>query len=190
MSDPTQPEDLPTVECEPHSVEDMGISNEAKIVSSESKIDQLLATAITVREELREQAITVKEELRVRSRKIITTLAIAGTAGAVALGVAGGVLWGLREQAEKLTIIAETNRRNGEINRANGEIIKETAVAIRDATSPEAAARGRAATAQAINDIRRSIDCVKLSDEEIYRACVEVVARLDAIRAGLDPFVP
>lgn len=169
MTDPNLPE-FPTVECEPHGVEDMGISNEAKMISAEEKIDRLLATAVTVREEL----IT-------RGQRAAKWLVGLGTAIALGLGFGGGMIWGirqqtteLRKQADYLSVIATSNKENGD--------------AIRAATSPEASARGRATTAAAINEIRRSIDCVALEDEATYAACVDVVARLNAIRDGKDPF--
>lgn len=165
MSDLNQPEleDHPTVENAPHAVEDMGISNE-------DKINQLLATAITVRVELRD-----------RIRKFFIGLIIAGVFIAAAIGAAGAILKGLNDHAVRLTKIATENRENG-------QVIREALGILVNATSDEATARARAATADAINEIRRSIDCTKLSDEATYPACVETVARLDAIRAGLDPF--
>ena len=52
----------------------------------------------------------------------------------------------------------------------------------------EAQARQARILIGAIDDIRRSVDCVKLADEGTYPACVEVIDRLDQIRNGLDPF--
>lgn len=66
--------------------------------------------------------------------------------------------------------------------------IQQSLTILQSVTSPEAQARNAANLAAAIAEIRRSIDCTKLDDEGTYPACVEVAARLDAIRAGLDPF--
>lgn len=55
-------------------------------------------------------------------------------------------------------------------------------------TGPEVQARSAATLKRAIDDIRRSIDCAELDDEGKFPACADVVSRLDAIRAGLDPF--
>lgn len=67
--------------------------------------------------------------------------------------------------------------------------IATTTEKINAATSPEAKARGDATLAFAIAELRRSIDCVAfyLNDER-PSACTEVAARMDAIRAGGDPF--
>jgi hypothetical protein len=162
--------DHPTVENVPHAVEDMGISNEGKI-------DALLQTAVTVRQELLESRV----EAGLGRRRIVRGILAACLFFALVLGAAGGALWGIHQQAVELQEIARDNR-------ANGQTINETLQILTSATNDEATARARAATADAINEIRRSIDCTKLSDEATYPACVETVARLDAIRAGLDPF--
>lgn len=70
------------------------------------------------------------------------------------------------------------------------KVIEQQNALILSVTGPEAQARSAATLKRAIDDIRRSIDCAELSHEATYPACVEVVARLDAIRAGLDPFTP
>ena len=168
QDDLTQPDDKIAVEGEAFAIEDMGVSNE-------EKINRLLATAVTVREELHE-----------RARKIFIGLVAAAVFITMAIGAAAGVLWGLRDQAETLTDIAKENKTNGTIVRENSEII-------RDATDPNSAiaARGRAATAAAVNEIRRSVDCVALYfNGERPDACRDVAARIEAIRAGADPFAP
>ena len=67
--------------------------------------------------------------------------------------------------------------------------IDDTTAAIENATSPEARARGDATLAFAIAEIRRSIDCVAFYvNNERPPACAEIAARMDAIRAGDDPF--
>lgn len=165
MTDQNLP-DIPTVECEPHSVEDTG-------VASGDKLDQLLDTAITVREELHD-----------RVRKIAVGLVIAAVFVALMIGAAAGVLWGLKTQSNTLTKITKENR-------ANGQIVRDNSEAIRQATDPNSAtaARGRAATTAAVNDLRRSIDCVALYvNGERPDACADVIARMDVIRGGGDPF--
>lgn len=157
----------PTVEESPHSVEDMGATNE----TNEEKINRLLATAVTVR-----------EELHAARRKIIIGLVIAGLTFLIALAFVGGVLWGIRSQAHKLTDIATVNQENGVIARENSEAIKA-------ATGPDARARSAAATNAVIADLRRSIDCAALYiNDERYEACEMVTERLDSIRAGENPF--
>lgn len=69
-------------------------------------------------------------------------------------------------------------------SRSNGDVLAR----INNVTGPAAQAHQAQVLLGAINDIRRSIDCTKLVDEATYPACVEVVARLDDVRAGLDPF--
>ncbi len=133
MADQNQPK-LPTVESAPYSVEDTG-------TDSGNKIDQLLATAVTVRQELHD-----------RTRKIALGMAGIAIFFTLALGAALGVLVGLRDQADTLTDIANANKANGEIARENSEAIKA-------ATGPEARARSAAATTDVI---RRNViegDC-------------------------------
>lgn len=93
------------------------------------------------------------------------------------------ILAGIALMMYQLLDIAAVNKRNARIGAQNSELIK-------DATSPEAKAASDARLAQAIADIRRSQDCsgFYFHNERGYKACVEVDKRLDAIRAGLDPF--
>lgn len=74
--------------------------------------------------------------------------------------------------------------------KAQNDQLLSVAKAIDGATSQEAKDRSNAVLAGAIAEIRRSIDCTKLDDEGTYPACVDVAGRLDAIRAGDDPFTP
>lgn len=109
-------------------------------------------------------------------------------------GVTGGlvVLLDTRSQAEANSRVLQSNSRVLAVNRANGEAIKEALAVMAALTGPEAQVRSSAVVANAIADLRRSIDCVALIHEDGQRppACTEVAARLDAIRAGLDPFTP
>ncbi len=130
--DPTRP-DL-TVESEPHSVEDTG-------QASGDKLDKLLTTAITVREELQSNI-----------RKIVAGAIIGGVALLIVLGAAAGVLWGLRNQADDLEKIAVSNG-------SNGKDIKTVLDSINAATGAEARTRSAIATADVI---RRNViegDC-------------------------------
>ena len=72
---------------------------------------------------------------------------------------------------------------------AQAEDIKRALALIESATSAEAQARGAAATARAVADLRRSIDCVALYvNDERPPTCEEVARRMDRIRNGEDPF--
>ncbi len=130
--DPTRP-DL-TVEWEPHSVEDTG-------QASGDKLDRLLTTAITVR-----------EELQANIRKIIIAGVVTVVAFLVMFGAAAGVLWGLRNQADDLENIAVSNGNNG-------RDIKNILDSINAATGADARTRSAIATADVI---RRNViegDC-------------------------------
>ena len=78
-------------------------------------------------------------------------------------------------------------------SRSNGQVLQQQSEVlgiVRDVTGPEAQARSAATLQRAINELRRSIDCAELANEAAYPACLDVVARLDAIRSGADPFAP
>ena len=166
QDDLTQPEDHPTVENLPHSVEETG-------EASGDKLDQLLTTAITVR-----------KELQARIRQIVYGLVILGFVFICVFGAAGGALLGLSNQAKDLEAIAVSNGNNGREIRAALSILEE-------ATGPEARERSRVTLALAINELRRSIDCVGFYlDGERPPACAEVATRMDSILAGGDPFTP
>ena len=168
QDNPIQPdiESVPTVECEPHSVEETG-------EASGDKLDTLLRTAITVRKELHE-----------RFRKALIGLLIAGFCLAAVGGAAAAALWGLKQQAADLQAIARENRENGKITRENGNILLE-------ATGPEARARSAATLAKAINDIGRTGVCAAFyAVDEYHPACEDVTRTMDRIRAGENPYVP
>ena len=95
MTGPDQPDDsVPTVECEPHSVEDTG-------EASSDKLDQLIAIAANVKTALNRRT----------------------TAFGIIL-IALGLLWyNDNGQTSELKTIAETNRENGQIARQNSEIL-------------------------------------------------------------------
>ncbi len=137
MSDPIQPKPRngnPTLEDIKHSIEDTGIS-------SETKIDQLLATAVTVRQELHD-----------RTKRIVTGMCAVGAVFLLALGAAGGILIGLSNQADDLEAIAVSNGNNG-------NDIKTALDILLGATGPEARTRSAIATADVI---RRNViegDC-------------------------------
>lgn len=88
------------------------------------------------------------------------------------------------QQGERLREIAETNRQNGQTVAENSKLIIA-------ATGPDAQKRQRDTFTLAINEVRRSTDCVALyMNDEKYPACADVDSRMDAIRAGQDPFRP
>lgn len=69
--------------------------------------------------------------------------------------------------------------------------IDGTTEAIRNATSPDAQRRQAENLSRIIDDLRLSIHCSDLyGTDERPPPCVAVDARLDAIRAGQDPFPP
>lgn len=71
-------------------------------------------------------------------------------------------------------------------------VILRIAQAIDTATSPAAQDKSNALIAGIIADLRRSIDCTAIyfaGSGERPAACADVTARIDALRAGLDPFV-
>lgn len=126
---------------------------------------------------------------------VVALLALAVLA---AIWLASGALQDSEERrASRIRIEASANEakdlarqvrdQNVRIEEQNATLVR-IATAIDNATSPEAQARGAANLANAITELRRSIDCAELDDEATYAACVDVSARLDAIRRGLDPF--
>lgn len=193
MTDERIHSDHPTVECEPHSVEATG-------EASGEKLDQLL-TSVTVEhsphsvegtgrasgdklDQLLATAIAVKRELHTHIRRIVIAGIVMGVVLLSIVGAAGGVLWGLRGQAKELHHIAVSNGNNG-------RDIKAALTVLEEATGPEARERSRLTLALAINELRRSIDCVNFYIEgEHPPACEEVAKRMDSILAGSDPFVP
>lgn len=122
--------------------------------------------------------MTRRQRITVAVAAVLAGLVIAGV-----IGVLSGYLDNRRETDARLTRLAEANGRIG-------EDIKDLLTKVETATGPEAQARSAANLARIIADIRRSIDCAKLDDEGQFPACTTVIARLDAIRAGLDPFTP
>ncbi len=82
----------------------------------------------------------------------------------------------------------EVRDSNARIEDQNALIVR-IASAIDSATSQEARDRSSVALAGAIADLRRSIDCVGIYVlGERPTPCADVAARMDALRAGLDPF--
>lgn len=73
--------------------------------------------------------------------------------------------------------------------KGQGDAILRVATTIDDATSQQARDRSAATLANAIADLRRSIDCAALYTMEEYPPpCAGADGRLDALRAGIDPF--
>jgi hypothetical protein len=71
------------------------------------------------------------------------------------------------------------------------DLLLRIASDIENATSPQAQARSAATLAQAIADIRRSINCAALDTQGTDPSpCADTDARLDQMRAGIDPFAP
>lgn len=93
-----------------------------------------------------------------------------------------------RQSRTNIENIANDIKDQGERVEALAKQIKAQGERIEGATSDEAKAASDARLAAAIADIRRSIDCAELDDEATYAACAAVAARMDAIRAGADPF--
>jgi hypothetical protein len=109
-----------------------------------------------------------------------------------AIWVGKGAIDDSEERRQRAVAAAEDRRRIENLAvkvAAQQETLLSVAKAIEDATSPAAQARGAAATGRAVNDLRRSIDCVALYfHDERPPACEDVAGRLDRIRAGEDPF--
>lgn len=151
---------FPTVEQEAYSIEDVGIA-------SQNKIDQLLDTAVNVR-----------QELQVHTRRVVIGLSVAAVLFSVIFGLAFGVLLGLRSQSSDIRQITSDNL-------ANGNLIRENSNAIRESTGPEAAARTNARIAGAITELQRVGVCAALYVvKEIHPACEDVTASMDRVRAG------
>ena len=166
MANQNQPETDDDIarEGDPFAIEDMGVSNEAKINS------------------LLETAITVREELQTHIRKVLVGLTVAGLFIVTALGAAGGVLHGLSKQSDTLTDIATDNRENGRIARRNSEILL-------NATGPEARARSSETLSKAIAEIGRVGVCAAFYVVDEYPpACEDVTANMDRMRAGENPY--
>lgn len=90
---------------------------------------------------------------------------------------------------EAKELAQQVRDQNVRIEMQNATILR-IAVAVDSATSPEARAASAATLAGAIADLRRSIDCTAFYfNGERPAPCVEVAARLDAIRRGVDPFL-
>jgi hypothetical protein len=80
-------------------------------------------------------------------------------------------------------------RQSRERIEALAEQIAVVVTQLNNATGQEARDRSSATLAVAIAEIRRSIDCVALYvNGERPPACTEVALRMDAVRAGTDPF--
>lgn len=115
----------------------------------------------------------------------------------------GAVAWAVNSvgnQTDALTNIALTNQSNGRTAAANtalltrqGDDILRIARAVESATSEEARAAAAKSTGALVDglvaDIRRSIDCTTLYDMGLVPTpCADVVARLQALIDGVDPF--
>jgi len=104
------------------------------------------------------------------------TLVLVGLAGMTWL-VAGAVESGRERRSSRERIEGLAQQIAVVVDQING------------ATSPEARERQAATLAGAIAALQRSIDCAALyAQDERPAACADVARRMDAIRAGADPF--
>lgn len=124
-------------------------------------------------------------------RRWYVALALVALVAGCAYFVRGALDAGAERRASRARIeglAREVRDQNMRIEAQNDDI-KRIATAIDAATSPDARDRSAAVLAGAIAELRRSTDCVALyMNGERPTPCAEVTARMDALRAGLDPF--